>query len=305
MKVPHLQAASGQRHWPDAGFRSLPVGPGLGRLRAGGPASRASSASGCRPCRWRCWPSGCRRLPPPLLIAPSLVTNLWRLQPWSGVMAMLRRSAGMQLGIVAGTLLGAWCSVPRPARGRCSRWGWRWPAMRPEGLLGRSLALPARHERWLGPVVGALTGAITALDRRVRAAGGGLPAGAAAAARRADPGDGAFVHQFDLGARHWRWPGRAATRCPGPAPRWRCWCRRWPAWRWASGCASGFDDGVQALLLHRPGAARALHGGTWCCVENPARRRNQRAAMGRRPRVRQTGVRYVNGTGDGHRGREP
>jgi hypothetical protein len=31
------------------------------------------------------------------------------------------------------------------------------------GLLGRSLVLPARHEAWLGPVVGALTGAITAL----------------------------------------------------------------------------------------------------------------------------------------------
>ena len=41
-----------------------------------------------------------------LLIAPSLVTNLWQLQPWGGVPAMLRRLAGMQAGIVAGTLLG-------------------------------------------------------------------------------------------------------------------------------------------------------------------------------------------------------
>ncbi|MDN8618421.1 sulfite exporter TauE/SafE family protein [Variovorax ginsengisoli] len=98
-----------------------------------------------------------------LLIAPSLVTNLWQLQPWSGVMVMLRRLAGMQLGIVAGTLLGAWCFGAPAGSGAMLALGLALAGYAAWGLLGRSLALPARHEAWLGPVVGALTGAITAL----------------------------------------------------------------------------------------------------------------------------------------------
>ena len=98
-----------------------------------------------------------------LLIAPSLVTNLWQLQPWSGVMAMLRRLAGMQLGIVAGTLLGAWCFGAPAGSGAMLALGLALAGYAAWGLLGRSLALPARHEAWLGPVVGALTGAVTAL----------------------------------------------------------------------------------------------------------------------------------------------
>ena len=56
-----------------------------------------------------------------LLIAPSLVTNLWQTGPratfWSG----LRRIGGMQAGIVVGTLGGAlWLGVPAGA------WGSSW-----------------------------------------------------------------------------------------------------------------------------------------------------------------------------------
>jgi uncharacterized membrane protein YfcA len=98
-----------------------------------------------------------------LLVVPSLVTNLWQLQPWYSVMAMLRRLAGMQLGIVAGTLLGAWCFGAPAGSGAMLALGLALAGYAAWGLLGRSLALPARHVAWLGPVVGALTGAVTAL----------------------------------------------------------------------------------------------------------------------------------------------
>ena len=98
-----------------------------------------------------------------LLVVPSLVTNLWQLQPWHSVMAMLRRLAGMQLGIAAGTLLGAWCFGAPAGSGAMLALGLALAGYAAWGLLGRSLALPARHEAWLGPVVGALTGAVTAL----------------------------------------------------------------------------------------------------------------------------------------------
>jgi len=98
-----------------------------------------------------------------LLIVPSLVTNLWQLRPWTGVPVLLRRLAGMQLGIGVGTLLGAWCFGAASASGAMLALGLVLAGYAAWGLLGRALALPARHEAWLGPFVGALTGAITAL----------------------------------------------------------------------------------------------------------------------------------------------
>jgi len=98
-----------------------------------------------------------------LLIVPSLVTNLWQLQPWANVLAMLRRMAGMQVGIVAGTLLGAWCFGAPAGSGAMLALGLALAGYAAWGLLGRPLALAARHEAWLGPVVGALTGVVTAL----------------------------------------------------------------------------------------------------------------------------------------------
>lgn len=98
-----------------------------------------------------------------LLIAPSFVTNVWQLQPWAGVFPMLRRLAGMQLGIVAGTLLGAWCFGAPAGAGAMLALGLALAGYAAWALAGRPIELPARHERWLGPLVGAVTGAITAL----------------------------------------------------------------------------------------------------------------------------------------------
>jgi uncharacterized membrane protein YfcA len=98
-----------------------------------------------------------------LLIVPSLVTNVWQLGPWRQLGAMWRRVRGMQAGVVAGTLAGAWCfGMPAGAWSEaalgvvlCLYAGW--------GLTGRQLQVAADTERWLGPLVGALTGLVTAL----------------------------------------------------------------------------------------------------------------------------------------------
>lgn len=97
-----------------------------------------------------------------LLVLPSLATNLWQLQPWASLLRMLQRLGGMQLGIGAGTLAGAWafgglggdCAAIALGVALVAYAGW--------GLLGQPLAVPPQHERWLGPLAGAATGAVTA-----------------------------------------------------------------------------------------------------------------------------------------------
>ncbi|MBW8719207.1 MAG: sulfite exporter TauE/SafE family protein [Variovorax paradoxus] len=98
-----------------------------------------------------------------LLIAPSLVTNLWQTGPRASFWPVLRRIGGMQAGIVAGTLGGAlWLGVPA-GEGASVALGVALVAYALWGLTGRQLQVPAAHERWLGPVVGAATGLVTAV----------------------------------------------------------------------------------------------------------------------------------------------
>lgn len=69
-----------------------------------------------------------------LLIVPSMVTNLWQLACGPRFLGLMKRLAGLLLGVVVGTLLvGAWLGgdAPRQATGvlglawwptRCSAW---------------------------------------------------------------------------------------------------------------------------------------------------------------------------------------
>lgn len=98
-----------------------------------------------------------------LLILPSLVTNLWQLQPLPGLGRLARRLGGMQLGIVAGTWLGAWLFGAPAGAGARVALGLALVAYAAWAMLARPLLLDSRHEPWLGPLAGALTGAITAL----------------------------------------------------------------------------------------------------------------------------------------------
>lgn len=97
------------------------------------------------------------------LIVPSLVTNLWQTGPSDSFMPVLRRIGGMQLGIVAGTLCGAlWLGVPAGA-GASAALGVALVLYAVWGLTGRQLQVPPHHARWMGPLVGASTGLVTAV----------------------------------------------------------------------------------------------------------------------------------------------
>lgn len=96
-----------------------------------------------------------------LLIVPSTVTNLWQLAAGGHLRALLRRLWPMQLMIFIGTLLGSvWLGIDSGA--------WAAHALGAALLvyalygLCRRPAPGPRHERWLGPLCGLVTGIITA-----------------------------------------------------------------------------------------------------------------------------------------------
>ncbi|MGB6103442.1 MAG: sulfite exporter TauE/SafE family protein [Pusillimonas sp.] len=97
-----------------------------------------------------------------LLVIPSLVTNVWQTRPFPTLVSMLRRIGGMQVGVAAGTLAGAMIlGAPAGAWAAISL-GLALIAYAAWALFGRPLRVPPRTERWLGPLVGASTGFITA-----------------------------------------------------------------------------------------------------------------------------------------------
>lgn len=106
------------------------------------------------------------RLPPAeaaaLLVVPSLVTNVWQTRPWGTLMPLARRLAGLLLGVCAGTWLGAWLlGAPAGAWARVAL-GAALIAYALWSLAGVVLQVPLRAQRWLGPLVGAATGLVTA-----------------------------------------------------------------------------------------------------------------------------------------------
>lgn len=98
-----------------------------------------------------------------LLIIPSMVTNIWQLCDGRSPLPMLRRLWPLLLGIVVGTLTislylqGA--QLPNATR-------WLGLALIVYALLGLAsvrFTVRATRESWLGPIIGAVTGAITAV----------------------------------------------------------------------------------------------------------------------------------------------
>ncbi|MDB5826996.1 MAG: hypothetical protein JWQ73_1216, partial [Variovorax sp.] len=98
-----------------------------------------------------------------LLIVPSLVTNVWQMKPWPTLAAMWRRIGGMQIGVCVGTWIGAVLFGAPAGAWATGVLGAALMVYAMWGLLGRDLVLAPRHERWLGPVAGALTGLLTAV----------------------------------------------------------------------------------------------------------------------------------------------
>ena len=97
-----------------------------------------------------------------LLIVPSALTNLWQLAFGGHLRGLLGRLWPMLLAIFLGTGAGAlWLGMeggPWVVRGL----GAALLLYALSGLCLPALRLAARHEPWLGPLCGVLTGAITA-----------------------------------------------------------------------------------------------------------------------------------------------
>jgi len=98
-----------------------------------------------------------------LLVLPSLVTNLWQIFG-TGWWALVRRMATMLAGVCLGIAAGAgWLTGQGGGSARVTAaLGVALIAYALLGLLKVRLHVPARHERWLSPLVGLATGLVTA-----------------------------------------------------------------------------------------------------------------------------------------------
>ncbi|VFR16370.1 membrane protein, putative [plant metagenome] len=97
-----------------------------------------------------------------LLIIPSLITNIWQIRPWNTLGPLLKRLAPMQAGVLAGTIAGSLAlGAPAGAWATLSL-GAALIAYAAWGLSGAKMTVRAQDEGWMGPLIGAVTGVITA-----------------------------------------------------------------------------------------------------------------------------------------------
>jgi uncharacterized membrane protein YfcA len=98
-----------------------------------------------------------------LLIVPSLVTNVWQLLAGRHLPSLAARLWPMMAGIFLGTWAGGWLLSGVSIGWAGAALGVALVCYGVVGLLARRLRVPPRHERRLSPLVGALTGSVTAL----------------------------------------------------------------------------------------------------------------------------------------------
>lgn len=96
-----------------------------------------------------------------LLVVPSLVTNVWQLLAGPRFGALTRRLWPMLLGVCGGTWAGAGVLVGGPSGRVTAALGAALVLYALTGLLRVRLRVPARAERWAGPLVGTATGLVT------------------------------------------------------------------------------------------------------------------------------------------------
>lgn len=97
-----------------------------------------------------------------LLIVPSIITNVWQLAAGPGLMSLPGRLWSMLLGICIGTLAGG-ILLPQDAAGHATTaLGVALVLYAFIGLASVRMTVPHRLERWLSPVIGIVTGLITA-----------------------------------------------------------------------------------------------------------------------------------------------
>lgn len=95
-----------------------------------------------------------------LLVIPSLVTNVWQLLAGPQCAALARRFASMLLAVGIGTFMGIGVLTGPSASTAGAALGAVLVAYGLFGLFGRPVAVSARIEPWLSPVIGLITGLI-------------------------------------------------------------------------------------------------------------------------------------------------
>ncbi|MBN3847252.1 MULTISPECIES: sulfite exporter TauE/SafE family protein [Burkholderiaceae] len=96
-----------------------------------------------------------------LLLLPSFVTNMWQLFAGASVRALAQRLWPMMAGIVVGTLVAAPFIAGGGGAWAVAGLGAALMLYAAAGLLAWRFPVPARHERWLSPVIGVATGVLT------------------------------------------------------------------------------------------------------------------------------------------------
>ncbi|GAA4121708.1 sulfite exporter TauE/SafE family protein [Aminobacter aganoensis] len=96
-----------------------------------------------------------------ILLLPSFVTNVWQLLAGPDVTALLRRLRPMMLAVFLATIASAGLITSSYTTIVTSGLGLILLAYAALGLLRLRMAVPARAERWAGPLVGTATGIMT------------------------------------------------------------------------------------------------------------------------------------------------
>jgi uncharacterized membrane protein YfcA len=96
-----------------------------------------------------------------ILIIPSFVTNVWQMLAGRGALRLMRRLWAMMLCIVIGTFLGTRLLVVVDPVWSGRALGVALIAYAAYALFLPTLPVPQRHESWLSPVIGMVTGLLT------------------------------------------------------------------------------------------------------------------------------------------------
>jgi uncharacterized protein len=92
-----------------------------------------------------------------LMVLPAIGTNIWQMAAGPALGKLLRRHAGMIVGIFVGTFATIGL-LTRNATGATAALGAVLAAYGAYGLFARRFEIEARHERWASPLVGLTTG---------------------------------------------------------------------------------------------------------------------------------------------------
>ncbi|QPC91857.1 sulfite exporter TauE/SafE family protein [Mesorhizobium sp. INR15] len=96
-----------------------------------------------------------------LLLIPSLVTNIWQLLTGPSFAGLCKRLWTMMAGVALGTISGAGLLTGTHTALASATLGVALVLYAILGLLKLGFTTPARHEAWLSPLIGIVTGLVT------------------------------------------------------------------------------------------------------------------------------------------------